>query len=85
MPVEPHKTLGRRADLRALAHHDLLNVPDWRWTRSLNRSWLEEGLRARQPFLVVSRGDIRGTVLEWELALLREAGYRREGVWWRPQ
>lgn len=83
-----HKTLGRRTDLRRLARsatHDVLDVTDWRWTLALNRSWLEEGLRAHQSFLVLARGDIRGTVLEWELQILRRSGYRSDGNLWRPR
>lgn len=83
-----YKTLGRLADLRCLPRrqsHDLLDIPAVRWTRALNRSWIEEGVRRHQPFLLISRGDFRGTVLEWEIVWLRAAGYRRDGAWWLPQ
>lgn len=82
-----HKTLGRLSDLRRLRErtaHDMLVLPGSRWTRALNRSWIEEGLRRYEPFLLISDGDFRGTILEWELRLVRAAGYRRQGRWWRP-
>lgn len=83
-----HKTLGRLSDLRRLRErsaHDMLVLPGSRWTRALNRAWIEEGLRRYEPFLLISEGDFHGTILEWELRLVRAAGYRRQGRWWRPQ
>jgi hypothetical protein len=87
MPAR-YRTLGRRQDILRLADRrwrDVLEVPDWRWSLNLNRAWIEEGIRHYEPFLVVSRGQPRGTVLEWELQLVRAAGYVREGRWWKPR
>ena len=82
------KTLGRLADLRVLCQggaHDALLGRGLRWTRTLNRDWILEGVRLHQPFLVVSAGDFQGSILEWELHLVRAAGYLRQGQWWRPR
>ena len=84
----PFRTLGRLTEARRLQAHsggEVLLVPAWRWTRGLNRDWILEGARLNQPFLVAARGDFRGSILEWELELLRSAGYVREGRWWRPR
>lgn len=92
------RVIGRRPDLAALGARgqgDVLDVPDEQWSESLNRAWIQEGVAARQVFLVISRpspenlwcvsGTVpRKTVFALELEQLRAAGYVQAGEYWFP-
>jgi hypothetical protein len=87
-PPGTFRVLGRLTDLRRIDPRQLLDRLDMnplRWRLAVNRSWLDESIRRGQPFFVVWRCAIAGSVFEWELQYLRVAGYRRAGCWLIPR
>jgi hypothetical protein len=70
------KVLGHKQDVESYRELlDVLEVHGSRWNVSINRAWMEESLRHDEPFLLVTEQAGSGSVLEWELGVLRDAGY----------
>jgi hypothetical protein len=87
-PPGTFRALGRLTDLRRIDPRQLLDRLDMnplRWRLAVNRSWLDESIRRGEPFFVVWRRAITGSVFEWELKYLRLAGYQRAGCWLIPR